>query len=53
MVLWGLSGLARRLGAVGEAIDWCARAERRDPTAMAAIMLGYALRGAGRTAETE
>jgi tetratricopeptide (TPR) repeat protein len=52
-VLWGLSGLARRLDAVDEAIDWCVRAERREPTAMAAIMLGYALRRADRQADTE
>jgi tetratricopeptide (TPR) repeat protein len=43
-----LSGLARRMGAVDEAIDWCERAERADGSAFAAIMLGYALRNAGR-----
>ena len=43
-----LSGLARRMGALDEAIDWCERAERADGSAFAAIMLGYALRGAGR-----
>jgi tetratricopeptide (TPR) repeat protein len=43
-----LSGLARRMGAVDEAIDWCERAEQADGSAFAAIMLGYALRNAGR-----
>jgi tetratricopeptide (TPR) repeat protein len=52
-VHWGLSGLARRLGAVDEAIDWCVQAERAEPSPMAAMMLGYALRSAGREAETE
>jgi tetratricopeptide (TPR) repeat protein len=52
-VRWGLSGLARRLGAVDEAIDWCVQAERAEPSPMAAMMLGYALRRAGREAETE
>lgn len=46
-----LSALARRLGAVDEAIGWCERAEQADGTAIAAIMLGYALRGAGRREE--
>jgi len=43
-----LSGLARRMGALDEAIDWCERAERAGGSAFAAIMLGYALRNAGR-----
>ena len=43
-----LSGLARRMGALDEAIDWCERAEQADGSAFAAIMLGYALRNAGR-----
>jgi tetratricopeptide (TPR) repeat protein len=43
-----LSGLARRMGALDEAIDWCERAEQADGSAFAAIMLGYALRSAGR-----
>jgi tetratricopeptide (TPR) repeat protein len=43
-----LSGLARRMGALDEAIGWCERAEQADGSAFAAIMLGYALRGAGR-----
>jgi tetratricopeptide (TPR) repeat protein len=46
-----LSGLARRLGAYDEAIDWCRRAERSGGGAMAAIMLGYALRDSGRPDE--
>ena len=47
-VLAPLSGLARRLGATGEAIGWCERAERMSPSARSAIMLGYAYRAAGR-----
>jgi tetratricopeptide (TPR) repeat protein len=43
-----LSGLARRMGALDEAIEWCERAEQADGSAFAAIMLGYALRNAGR-----
>jgi tetratricopeptide (TPR) repeat protein len=43
-----LSGLARRMGALDEAIDWCERADRADGSAFAAIMLGYALRDADR-----
>jgi tetratricopeptide (TPR) repeat protein len=49
-----LSGLARRLGAHAEAIAWCEEAERREhapggtPGSNAPIMLGYALRSAGR-----
>jgi tetratricopeptide (TPR) repeat protein len=43
-----LSGLARRLGATGEATAWCERAERLSPSARSAIMLGYAYRAAGR-----
>jgi hypothetical protein len=43
-----LSGLARRMGALDEAIGWCERAEQAGGSAFAAIMLGYALSGAGR-----
>ena len=43
-----LSGLARRLGAYDEAIGWCRRAEQSGGGPMAAVMLGYALRDAGR-----
>jgi tetratricopeptide (TPR) repeat protein len=50
-ILWPLSGLARRLGAHEEAIAWCQRAEQADNSAGAAIMLGYALRNAGRLQE--
>ena len=46
-----LSALARRLGAHDEAIAWCQRAEQASRSASAAIMLGYALRGAGRRGE--
>jgi tetratricopeptide (TPR) repeat protein len=46
-----LSSLARRVGALDEAIDWCERAEQADGSAFAAIMLGYALRGADRKQE--
>jgi tetratricopeptide (TPR) repeat protein len=46
-----LSALARRLGAHDEAIAWCQRAEQASRSASAAIMLGYALRSAGRRGE--
>lgn len=46
-----LSALARRFGAHDEAIAWCQRAEQATGSAGAAIMLGYALRGAGRRKE--
>lgn len=48
-----LSGLARRLGAVDEAIAWCEEADRVSPSPINAIMLAYALRSAGRHAEME
>ena len=47
-VLPRLSGLARRMGESGKAVAWCEQAEKSDPSALAAIMLGYALRNAGR-----
>jgi tetratricopeptide (TPR) repeat protein len=47
-----LSGLARRLGAVDEAIAWCERAEAVEPSMISAVMLGYAYRKAGRPDET-
>lgn len=50
-VLATLSGLARRLGAQDEAIAWCQQAERAEPSFFAAVMLGYALRSAGRFRE--
>ena len=43
-----LSGIARRLGAQDEAISWCQRAECVAPSFFGAVMLGYALRSAGR-----
>jgi tetratricopeptide (TPR) repeat protein len=48
-----LSGLARRLGAVDEAIAWCEEGDRVAPSPITAIMLAYALRSAGRLAEME
>lgn len=50
-VLPRLSSLARRMGMSGEAVAWCEQAEKADPSALAAIMLGYALRNAGRPQE--
>jgi tetratricopeptide (TPR) repeat protein len=47
-ILAPMSGLARRLGAVDEAIAWCEYAERVAPSARTAIMLGYAYRAVGR-----
>lgn len=53
-----LSGLARRVGPVDEAIAWCERAEALDAAGVAegehrvgAVMLGFALRSAERPAE--
>lgn len=50
-----LSGLARRIGSVQEAISWCERAEAMDVAGAAegehrvgAVMLGFALRSAER-----
>lgn len=53
LLLAALSGLARRVGAVDEAISWCQHAEQSDQGATAAIMLGYALRSAGRFDEMQ
>jgi tetratricopeptide (TPR) repeat protein len=50
-ILPPLSALARRFGAHDEAIAWCQRAEQVTRSANAAIMLGYALRGADRRDE--
>lgn len=54
-----LSGLARRIGAIDDAIAWCTRAEALENESAAdgayplgAVMLGYALRTAGRPDET-
>lgn len=46
-----LSALARRFGAHEEAVAWCQRAEKATGSAQSAIMLGYALRNAGRRAD--
>lgn len=53
-----LSGLARRIGPVDEAIAWCERAEALDAAGVAegehrvgAVMLGFALRSAERPGE--
>jgi tetratricopeptide (TPR) repeat protein len=51
LLLAAMSGLARRLGPADEAVAWCQRAEQFDQGATAAIMLGYALRSAGRLDE--
>jgi tetratricopeptide (TPR) repeat protein len=48
-----VSGLARALGANGDASRWCARAEGLTPGPLGSIMLGFALRDAGRYSETE
>lgn len=50
-ILPPLSALARRFGAHDEAIAWCQLAEQADASASSAIMLGYALRAAGRRGE--
>lgn len=46
------SGLARRLGDIGLALEWGEAAVRSGAGAMGAIMLGNALRRAGRVDET-
>ena len=50
-----LSGLARRIGGIEDAIAWCTRAEEMDRVGVAegemrigAVMLGFAYRSAGR-----
>jgi tetratricopeptide (TPR) repeat protein len=50
-LLGTLSALARRLGSHDEAVAWCQRAEEADASYDAAVMLGYALRSAGRLDE--
>lgn len=47
-----LSGLPRRMGQLDEAIAWCERAEAAAPSLLSAVMLGNALRRAGRVDET-
>lgn len=53
-----LSSLARRIGGIEDAIEWCTRAERMDRAGVAegemrigAVMLGFAYRSAGRPKE--
>ncbi|WP_367137028.1 hypothetical protein [Saccharothrix sp. HUAS TT1] len=48
MLLWCGSTLARRLGAFDEAVEWAQRSFDVEPTHQAAVVKGYALRGAGR-----
>jgi tetratricopeptide (TPR) repeat protein len=45
------SGLARRYGDHEDAIAWARSAAELDPSHMSAVMLGYALRAAGRADE--
>lgn len=42
------SALARRIGATDQAVAWAERAHRLQPDHIPSIMLGYALRAAGR-----
>ncbi|WP_435135397.1 hypothetical protein [Actinacidiphila sp. bgisy144] len=42
------SALARRVGDTGQAVRWAAQAHRLQPDHIPSIMLGYALRAAGR-----
>jgi tetratricopeptide (TPR) repeat protein len=53
-----LSSLARRIGGIEDAIEWCTRAEQMDRVGVAesemrigAVMLGFAYRSAGRPRE--
>ncbi|MEO6090041.1 MAG: tetratricopeptide repeat protein [Umezawaea sp.] len=51
LLLWCGSTLARRLGAAEEAVAWARHSFAVEPSHEAAVMTGYALRSAGRTAE--
>ncbi|MEU1621136.1 hypothetical protein ABZ479_28035 [Streptomyces sp. NPDC005722] len=51
MLLWCGSTLARRMGGTEEAVGWARRSYELEPSHPAAVMLGYALRSAGRAEE--
>lgn len=51
MLLWCGSSLARRMGGCEEAVGWARRSYELEPSHPAAVMLGYALRSAGRPAQ--
>ncbi|MGW3245886.1 hypothetical protein [Streptomyces sp. NPDC001070] len=51
MLLWCGSTLARRMGRAEEAVAWARRSYELEPCHPAAVMLGYALRSAGRPEE--
>ncbi|MYV57852.1 tetratricopeptide repeat protein [Streptomyces sp. SID3212] len=51
LLLTMASGLARRFAAYDQAIAWAGHAQRLDPGHTPAVMLGYALRAAGRVDE--
>ncbi|MFD8073632.1 tetratricopeptide repeat protein [Streptomyces sp. NPDC059718] len=51
MLLWCGSTLARRMGGSEEAVGWARRSYELEPSHPAAVMLGYALRSAGRPEE--
>lgn len=48
LLLGAASAIARRFGCVDEAVDWAARAARRQPSLLTEMWLGYAHRSAGR-----
>jgi tetratricopeptide (TPR) repeat protein len=51
MLLAMASGLARRFADHDAAVDWAEQAAKIEPGHMPSVMLGYALREAGRTDE--
>ncbi len=51
LLLGAASGIARRFGCLGEAIDWAGRAAGHAPSLLTEMWLGYALRAAGRVDE--
>ncbi|MEN3613969.1 tetratricopeptide repeat protein [Plantactinospora sp. ZYX-F-223] len=51
LLLGAASALARRVGAVGQAVEWAGRGARELPSKLSEVWLGYAYRSAGRTTE--
>ncbi|MFY1675394.1 tetratricopeptide repeat protein [Plantactinospora sp. WMMB334] len=51
LLLGAASALARRVGAVGQAVEWAGQGARELPSKLSEVWLGYAYRSAGRTRE--